>query len=475
MRSMKKLSVFFSIILLAICVRGMADTGQASGGLLLDADYAAFRAPADTINSADSAKTYVEIYYTIHRSQLSYQPSDSGYVAVIDFKLTLGDQNGKLIDSLTWRAANRINKLSERDDTNYLISDMVADIIPVGKYFVNLYISNGNNGGRASFAMDVPDFNKKNLGISTLELAYDIKPDSVGKFIKEGHKVLPNPSRQFLKENTVIYLYAEGYGLDVSPQSDTAYAVVLNILDSKGGVFKTIPASVHHKPGESAVIMTGFSIVSFKPGQYTLRVDLVDGADTVSSSRDFAVLETPQASRQAFMNTVLSDFPEANHITNDKEAASFRNDIIYIASSDELKLYDSLNLIGKATFQKKFWDDRNPASASPVNQYKIEHYRRLKYANSAYGQFLGEHAGWKTDRGRVYVLYGEPDEIERYPSSLETRSWERWFYNGIEGGIYFIFVDFETSEDYKLVHSSKKGEISDPNWEDKINMSPQER
>jgi GWxTD domain-containing protein len=246
-------------------------------------------------------------------------------------------------------------------------------------------------------------------------------------------------------------------------------------LDSKGGAFKTLPASVHHKPGESAVIMTGFSIVSLKPGQYTLKVDLADGSKTVSGAKDFVVLATPQAARQAFMQTLLADFPEADHITNDDEAAAFRNDIMYIAAPDQLKLYDSLNLTGKAAFQKRFWDERNPVPSSPLNQYKYEHYRRLKYANAAWGKFQGAHAGWKTDRGRVYILYGEPDDIERYPSSLETRSWERWWYNGIEGGVYFVFVDFETSEDYKLVHSSKKNEISDPNWEDKINMNPQQR
>lgn len=463
-----------SIVLMAIGGKAMGDTGSA-GALLLDADYAAFRAPVDTASSVDTAKSYVEIYYTIHRTQLKYQPADSGYVAFIDFKMTLGDENGKLIDSLNWRAGNRINKLSALDDPNYLISDMVADIIPAGKYIINLYISNGGNNGRASFEMVVPKFDKKDLGISTLELAYDIKPDSAGKFIKEGQKVLPNPSRQFLKENNIIYIYAEGYGLDLSPQADTAYSVVLNILDSKGGAFKTIPASVHHKPGESAVIMTGFSIVSLKPGQYILRVDLVDGSKTVSEAKDFVVLATPQAARQAFMQTLLSDFPEADRITNDDEAAAFRNDIMYIAAPDELKLYDSLNLTGKAAFQKRFWDERNPTPSNPINQSKLEHYRRLKYANASWGRFLGLHAGWRTDRGRVYILYGEPDDIERNPSSLETRSWERWWYNGIEGGVYFVFVDFETSEDYKLVHSSKKNEISDPNWEVKIKMSPEQR
>ena len=73
--------------------------------------------------------------------------------------------------------------------------------------------------------------------------------------------------------------------------------------------------------------------------------------------------------------------------------------------------------------------------------------------------------------GRIYILYGEPSDIERNPSSIEERSWQRWWYDSIEGGVYFIFVDFEDTGNYTLVHSSKKDEVKDYNWEDKVKMT----
>ena len=45
--------------------------------------------------------------------------------------------------------------------------------------------------------------------------------------------------------------------------------------------------------------------------------------------------------------------------------------------------------------------------------------------------------GWKTDRGRVYVLYGEPSEIEKFPNQMDQKPYEIWHYNDIEGGVYF--------------------------------------
>lgn len=432
-----------------------------AGMLSLDADYAAFRIQGDTSNA------YVEIYYSLHRNQLKYHPAENGYVSLVDFKLLLSDEAGKLLDTLSWRAGSRVSKLSELESSDFLITDMVGEKIPHGRYTVDLYVTNEAQTGHSNFVMNVPSFGNA-LSLSTIELAYKIEPDSVGKFVKSGDTVLPNPSRQFLQDNNVIYLYAEGYGLDTTSTADTGYTVALSILSPDGQPVKTIPPFTHRKPGESAVIRTGFSIAALKPGEYNLKVSLADGPDTVFTARDFSVLASRTMMRQAYQQSVLNDFPEANRITSEEDADKFRNEIIYIAAPDELKFYDSLNLTGKAGFQRDFWASRNPEPSSSINQYEIEHYRRFKYANSVFSRFQGNLPGWKTDRGRVYVLYGEPSDIERYPSSLEARAWERWWYTGLEGGVYFIFVDIQDTGDYQLVHSSKQNEIQDYNWQEKV-------
>lgn len=440
-----------------------------SRSLFLDADYAAFRIQDDTANA------FVEIHYNLRRSQLKYMPQEKGYLALIDFRLNLRDSNGKLLDSLDWKAANGIEKLSTLDSTGYLISDMISDIMPVGHYVVELLVANGEKHGRASFTMNVPVF--KNIGpdLSTLELAYQIKPDSIGKFVKNGLLIMPNPSTQFLREAKKVSVYAEGYGLNTTSTADSVFYILMEIFNFEGKSILAFPAVTFQKPGESAVITTEFPIDTLKAGDYNLKMTLIDGVDSVSTDRQFSVIMPRDIVKRTMMEGIFREFPEANNIMTEADAKNFRDEIVYIASPDEMKLYDSLNLTGKAAFQKDFWARRNSEPGTSQNEYEIEHYRRLKYVKDTFGKFSGGHAGWRTDRGRVYIMYGEPSEIERYPLSLEARAWERWSYNGLEGGVYFIFVDMQNADNYNLVHSSKRDEIKDENWEEKIKMSVMQR
>jgi GWxTD domain-containing protein len=437
-----------------------------SGALSIFADYSAFRVQGDTENS------YVEIHYHLKRSQLNYAPASDGYVAFINFKLTLSDSMGVLIDTLSWKAANKIGALSALDDGGYLISDMVADIIPAGNYKVDLVAQNAEKSGHSAFDMTIPAFNGNQPALSSIELAYSIMPDtSSGKFVKNGLKVMPNPTGQFLRENKIIAVYAEGYGLDTTAATDSIFILALDIYSDDGKLVDARKPLSYRKPGESAVLATSFPIDSLAAGSYYLKMTLTDGAKSVSATKNFALTVTREYARRTILEGLFRNFPEANNISSEDDAAKFRDEITFIAAPDELKLFDSLNLTGRAAFQKDFWSRRDPDPSTPLNEFEVEHYKRFQYVQNAYGRFKGGKAGWRTDRGRVYLLYGDPSEIERFPPTIEARAWERWWYHGIEGGVYFVFVDFENAEDYTLIHSSMKNEIKDNNWEDKVKMS----
>jgi hypothetical protein len=73
--------------------------------------------------------------------------------------------------------------------------------------------------------------------------------------------------------------------------------------------------------------------------------------------------------------------------------------------------------------------------------------------------------GWLTDRGRIYLVYAEPDEIERFPNSSGSKPYEIWHYNQIESGVIFVFIDRSGFGDYSLVNSTKRGEIQDDSWQ----------
>ncbi|MGE5457141.1 MAG: hypothetical protein ACM3RX_02180, partial [Methanococcaceae archaeon] len=72
--------------------------------------------------------------------------------------------------------------------------------------------------------------------------------------------------------------------------------------------------------------------------------------------------------------------------------------------------------------------------------------------------------------GRVFIMYGDPGEIERNPNNSETVANETWTYYNMEGGVIFVFADLNGFGDYSLIHSTKKGELKDENWQNTIQL-----
>ncbi len=94
---------------------------------------------------------------------------------------------------------------------------------------------------------------------------------------------------------------------------------------------------------------------------------------------------------------------------------------------------------------------------------KEEYLKRVTTANRDF-RVLGRD-GYKTDRGRVYIQYGPPDDYDRHPNETNSRPYEIWTYHSIQGGVIFVFVERQSGGDHELVHSTHRNEISDQNWQ----------
>jgi len=120
-------------------------------------------------------------------------------------------------------------------------------------------------------------------------------------------------------------------------------------------------------------------------------------------------------------------------------------DVSWIISSQERA--DFLNLSSDEQREKfivDFWERRNPNPGVPENKFKQEHYRRIAYANVhfAFSDPKGKSSpGWKTDRGRIYILYGPPDSIDNHSGggyqlasgvNASTDPFELWYYKSIK-------------------------------------------
>jgi GWxTD domain-containing protein len=120
-------------------------------------------------------------------------------------------------------------------------------------------------------------------------------------------------------------------------------------------------------------------------------------------------------------------------------------DVAYIITNEERATFKNLQTNEEHEhFIEQFWLRRDPTPATVENEFKEEHYRRIAYSNDHFADNNGL-AGWKTDRGRVYITYGPPDEIESHPNggSAHTFPYEQWMYRLIEGIGNNVIIEFD--------------------------------
>jgi GWxTD domain-containing protein len=128
-------------------------------------------------------------------------------------------------------------------------------------------------------------------------------------------------------------------------------------------------------------------------------------------------------------------------------------DVSYIITDEERAAFKQLsNDEERDNFIEAFWQRRDPTPDTEENEFKEEHYQRIAYANEHYAAGV---PGWKTDRGRIYIVFGKPDEVESHPSGgayqrpmeegggeTSTFPFEQWRYRYIEGIGQEVIIEF---------------------------------
>lgn len=95
----------------------------------------------------------------------------------------------------------------------------------------------------------------------------------------------------------------------------------------------------------------------------------------------------------------------------------------------------------------KFWKTKDPTPGTEKNELMIEYYRRVFYANRNFSENM---EGWRTDRGRIYIIYGPPDNVDRHPFEINTKPYIVWQYYNLNKTFYF--VDETGFGDYRLIN-----------------------
>jgi GWxTD domain-containing protein len=421
--------------------------------------------------------TYFEFYAVLPRQQLTYVPDEGRFKA--EFKVTA---EVFLQDSLTaskiWRNVNYADSLGGIDAEQSLFC-LNHFVLPEGGYDMALKIEDLNNPvAQASyrFPFQIASFKSAGLQLSDLQISSSIVRDTTASpFLKNGFHVTPNPSGLFGLGLPILYLYSEIYHLaPATSDSGGKYRVAYKIYNADGEAVKEVAARVRNKPGDSAVEVTGINVVTLVSGAYRVVAEVTDLENDimVNTARKFFVYregdyaeggavseqkQEPSAGGSAGLDADRYGVMTEKQINEEFEWAR------YISTKEERNTYKKLNLPGKRAFIKEFWGNRDPSPGTPENEYKRDYLGRIQQANRSYRGSFRE--GWRTDRGRVLLVYGPPDEVERFPFSNDNRAYEIWHYYSLQGGVQFYYVDKRDTGDLELVHSTARGEIYDLDWE----------
>jgi GWxTD domain-containing protein len=145
-------------------------------------------------------------------------------------------------------------------------------------------------------------------------------------------------------------------------------------------------------------------------------------------------------------------------------------DVTYVITDEERKAFKKLATDDeRERFIEEFWRRRDPDPDTDENEFKEEYYERIAYANE---HFASGIPGWKTDRGRIWIMYGKPDGQETHPmggsydrpsyeggGSTTTYPFETWFYRylpGVGSGVEIEFVDPTGSGEYRLARNANE-------------------
>ena len=419
----------------------------------------------------DSLSNYVEIYYSFNQLGLTVIDTDSTVFVQGLLDVEINDSlTGNNIISKHWIVSNTISDSANLDRS---LIGLVGFVIDRGSYLISVTGSDANNPLNKKSINEtimVNPFLNSNTALSDVQLASNILPNSENTasiFYKNTYEVTPLPASVGGEMQPVMLYYTELYNLQAG-HIESEMRLDEMIINSRGQLVSSKSKRMN-KSVNTRVEVGVIKAYKMPTDTYTLLLNLIDSVANygVSSSKRFFVYNPSVTAEDSLSQTISPVLSTTFGAMSEEELDDLFSKSKYLATDSEVDKFEALSTEqAKREFMYNFWKARNENSADERNENYLNYVNRVNESNARYSA-LGKK-GWKTDRGRVYIIYGEPSEIERHPNETNTRPYEIWKYESLEGGVYFVFGDLTGFNDYQLLHSTKRGELRDESWERRI-------
>jgi len=377
--------------------------GSSHGDIAFSADIVTFYEGPD--------KNTEEVNCTLSNDQIRFVERDGAYVGRLRYKVSFVDQDQRTAKSSEKTVEVQAASAKEAQDRGFIQVLQSQVTVPPGKYTATVEIQDLNarkktllsfflrrhRTGRVQIAVDSARFGDQQLALSDIEFGRSVRQTTSGVFQKSGYEVVPNAERRYGIMLSEMSVFFEVYDLRGGVRNDSLMATY-SIVNREGMTMfsSQSPMTLHGtKSGATAL----FDIASLASGSYMLTVTVRDLASEA------------QATSERKFDIVWSKLSWGKTDTERVE------DLTYIFTEKEMKEFKALSVGEQEKYLVDFWARLDPTPETRDNEAMIEHYRRVAYADEHFG--TAGTRGALTDRGRIYIKYGPPDDIQSFYSDYE--------------------------------------------------------
>lgn len=358
-------------------------------GLNFFYDYASFK--------GNDGKSELQFYYQIANDVVTFVKSDEGFSGSYDLSVSFYEtESNRLVTYKSWEEKLNVKEYNETKlSSEFWINQMNFEIEP-GEYKMSLILTDKESGHENKFEDEivVDDYLKSGkILMSDIELiGAKINHKKNPRFVKDKDLILvPNATTVFGDLIPRLDIYYELYNLPKDSDDDGKLNVEYRILNYRSEIIFSFFEDIEFN-SESTSQYAAIPITDIPEGKFYLEVRIrADKKERFfSKNKRFFI-------KRSF-GPVGADF--------EKSLKYMR----YIASEEEMNKIAGAPDTEKKKLWLEFWKSKDPTPGSDQNEFMTEYYRRIRYANE---KFSHTKEGWLTDRGRIYIQLGTPDEIEK--------------------------------------------------------------
>ncbi len=336
-----------------------------------------------------------------------------------------------------------------------------------GKYTMKLNLLDVNKEGSeisGNLPITIEDFSK-NTKISDIIVAEFAYPsDEQTNFDKSGYHIIPMLSSFYATDSKNLPIYLELYGTEGI--MDSTFLLSYRMINTKDATeMQGFSKTFSYKKGPVIPVFESINIEDLSTGNYQLEVRVSRSSNEILAVQTYDFERSNENNSMFTMENLQLDPAFQASIPTDS-VLYFLESLIPISKPAEIKniieTLKSKNVENARKHLQGYW-----VITSPSNSYEswLRYKAQVVFVQDIYGNNFQE--GFETDRGRVYLKYGAPNQVNARESSPSEYPYEIWTYNKI--GIYsnkrFIFYNPDlVNNAYRLLHSDMLGELKNPAW-----------